>query len=76
MPGFDKREVSYTQARNELMRVIQDEFIGDLPEHDKGERIRELVDDLAGRYPDLDDQMTRRLMGEGMRGGSGWTDPV
>jgi hypothetical protein len=76
MPSFDRREVSYTQARNELMRTIQDEFISDLPEHDRGERVRELVHDLADRYPDLDEQMTRRLMGEAMRGGTGWTDPV
>lgn len=76
MPRFDRREVSYTQARNELIRTIHDEFISDLPEHDKGERVREIVYELADRYPDLDEQMTRRLMGEGMRGSAGWTDPV
>jgi len=73
--GFDKREVSYTQARNDLMRTIRDEFITDLPEHDRGERVAELVRDLSDQYPDLDDQMSRRLMGEAMRADE-YRDPV
>ena len=76
MPNFDRREVSYTQARNELIRTIQDEFISDLPETDRGDRVREIVYELADRYPDLDEQMTRRLMGEGLRGSAQWSDPV
>ena len=76
MAGFNRRDVSYTQARNELMRTIHDEFTSDLPEHDRGERVAELVRDLADRYPDLDDQMTRRLMGEAMRDNGGWQDPI
>src|SRR5687768_15974221 len=73
--GFDKREVSYTQARNDLMRTIRDEFITDLPEHDRGERVAELVRELSDQYPDLDDQMSRRLMGEAMRADD-YRDPV
>lgn len=76
MPGFNRREVSYTQARNELIRTLHDEFTADLPEHDRGERVAELVRELADRYPDLDDQMTRRLMGEAMRDDGSWQDPI
>jgi hypothetical protein len=58
------------------MRAIDDEYIAELPEHDRGERVAEIVRDLKDRYPDLDDQMGRRLMGEGMRVQTGWNDPL
>lgn len=76
MPGFDHREISFVQARNDLMRAIDDEFIAELPEHDRGERVAEIVRDLKDRYPDLDEQMGRRLQGEGMRVQPGYNDPV
>ena len=76
MPGFDHREISFVQARNDLMRAIDDEFIAELPEHDRGERVAEIVRDLKDRYPDLDEQMGRRLHGEGMRVQPGYNDPV
>ena len=76
MPGVDRREVSYTQARNELIRTLQDEFVAELAEPDRGRIVAELVRGLQGRYPDLDDQLTRRLLGEGMRIRPAWRDPL
>jgi hypothetical protein len=67
MPRFDRREVSYTQARAELERTIADGSMSDLPEHDRDERIAKIVRGLQQKYPDLDDQLSRQLMGEGMR---------
>ena len=76
MPGFNRRDISYVQARSELLRAIDDEFISDLPDHDRGERVAEIVRDLKDRYPDLDDQLGRRLMGEGMTSDTRWNDPL
>lgn len=67
MPGMNKREAAYTQARSELMQRMMDGGAFDLDKHDRGELVREIVRDLQRQYPDLDDQMTRRLTGEGMQ---------
>lgn len=64
MRSFDRREVSYAQARAELTRTMAD--ASELPDEDRGERLERLVRGLQHKYPDLDDQMTRRLLGDGM----------
>lgn len=67
MPGFNKRDVAYTEAREELIRALADRGISYLDEHERGEQIARIVRNLSDRHPELDEQMSRRLMGEGMR---------
>lgn len=67
MPGTNKREAVYAQARSDLMQRMMDSGVFDLDEHDRGEMVRGIVRDLEREYPDLDEQMTRRLTGEGMQ---------
>jgi hypothetical protein len=67
MPGFDKRQVAYTQARSDLLHEMLRGGLFDMDEHDRGENIARIVRDLKAKYPELDDQMTRRLVGEGMQ---------
>lgn len=67
MPGFDKREAAYTQARSDLLHEMLRGGLFDLDEHDRGANVARIVRQLREKYPELDDQMTRRLMGEGMQ---------
>ncbi len=76
MPSIDRRDVSYVQARAELARSIAEESVSELSEPDRGVRLARLVRVLQDKYPDLDDQMRRRLMGDGMRQQTALHDPV
>jgi hypothetical protein len=67
MPGFDKRDVAYTEARDALMRELKREGVSYLDEHERGEEVARIVRALERKYPELDEQMTRRLVGEGIR---------
>lgn len=67
MPGFNKREAAYTQARSDLLHEMLRGGLFDMDEHDRGENVARIVRQLRDRYPELDDQMTRRLVGEGMQ---------
>ncbi len=67
MPGFDKRETAYSAARTELMTEMLRGGIFDMNEHERGENVSRIVRDLEARHPELDEQMVRRLMGEGMQ---------
>lgn len=67
MPGFDKRAAAYAQARSDLLHEMLKGGLFDLDEHQRGERVAAIVRDLQHRYPDLDDQLVRRLTGEGMQ---------
>jgi len=67
MAGLDKRDAEYTMAREALMREIADRGLSYLDETERGEAIRDIVRRLGERHPELDDQLTRRLTGEGMR---------
>ena len=67
MPGTDKREAAYAQARSDLMQRLLDRGAVTMDEHERGEHVREVVRELQGEYPELDEQMTRRLTGEGMQ---------
>lgn len=67
MPGFDKRETTYTQARSELLHEMLRGGVFEPFEHDRGEHVSAIVRQLQARYPELDDQMLRRLVGEGMQ---------
>ncbi len=67
MPGFDKRETAYTLARSDLLHEMLRGGLFDMDEHDRGENVAQIVRALKEKYPDLDEQMTRRLVGEGMQ---------
>jgi hypothetical protein len=67
MPGFDKRDVAYTGARDELMRELKREGVSYLDEHERGQEVVRIVRALEQKYPEMDEQMARRLVGEGIR---------
>ena len=74
MRSFDRRDVTYAQAREELSRTLADDC--DEVAGDRDERIAELVRTLKDKYPDLDEQMTERLMGEEKRQPIRRRDPI
>lgn len=67
MAGTNKREAAYTQARSELMRELLRAGAFDMNEHERGENVAGIVRELTERYPELEEQMARRLRAEGMR---------
>jgi len=67
MSGTDKREAAYSQARAELFHEMLRAGVFDRDEHERGEQVAGIVRALRRRYPELDDQMERRLIGEGMQ---------
>jgi hypothetical protein len=67
MSGFDRREVAYTQARETLIRRIDDEGIARFDDASRAAELRRLIDELRAQHPDLDDQLARQLMGEALR---------
>lgn len=67
MPGFDKRDAAYAQARSDLLHEMLRGGLFDMDEHERGENVAQIVRSLQERYPELDEQMTRRLVGEGMQ---------
>ncbi len=67
MPGFDKREAAYAVARSELFHEMLRGGLFDMDEHDRGENVARIVRELERKHPELDEQMTRRLVGEGMQ---------
>ena len=73
MRSFDRREVTYAQARAELSQTLADdcEEAGD-----RDERIAEAVRTLKDKYPDLDEQMSERLMGDEKRQPISRRDPI
>jgi hypothetical protein len=70
MSGFDRRAAAYTQARDALIRRIDDEGIARLDDAERAAEIRAIVDELKAKHPDLDDQNAKMLMGEGLRRGA------
>jgi hypothetical protein len=67
MPGFNKRDTAYTQARSDLLHEMLRGGLFDMDEHERGANVAQIVRNLKSRYPDLDEQMTKRLVGEGMQ---------
>jgi len=63
----DRREAAYALARSDLLHEMLRGGLFDMDEHDRGEHVAAIVRDLQARYPDLDEQMVRRLVGEGMQ---------
>lgn len=67
MSGIDKRDAAYSMARSDLMHEMLRGGLFDMDEHDRGANIARIVRDLKEKYPDLDEPMARRLVGEGMQ---------
>lgn len=67
MSGTDKREAAYSQARTDLLHELLRAGAFDMDEHERGEHVARIVRGLAEEYPELDQQMARRLVGEGMQ---------
>lgn len=67
MAGIDKRQAAYTQARSDLLHEMLRGGLFDMDEHDRGANVAQIVRHLRDKYPELDDQMMRRLVGEGMQ---------
>lgn len=67
MPGTNKREAAYAQARSDLLHELLRAAVFDMDEHMRGEHVSRIVRSLMERYPELDEQMQRRLVGEGMQ---------
>ncbi len=67
MPGFDKREAAYAVARSELFNEMLRGGLFDMDEHARGENVAVIVRELERKHPELDEQMARRLVGEGMQ---------
>jgi hypothetical protein len=67
MGRIDKRDAAYSMARSDLMHEMLRGGLFDMDEHDRGENVAHIVRDLKKKYPELDEQMERRLVGEGMQ---------
>lgn len=67
MGGIDKRLATYSMARSDLMHEMLRGGLFDMDEHERGENVAHIVRDLMKKYPELDEQMERRLVGEGMQ---------
>lgn len=77
MAGIDKRDAAYSMARSDLLHEMLRGGLFDMDEHERGEQVAEIVRDLQQKYPELDEQMTRRLTGEGMQrtyGDAAWME--
>jgi hypothetical protein len=67
MAGFDRRAAAYAQARETLIRRIDDEGIARFDDAQRAAEIRRMIDELRAQHPDLDDRLARQLMGEALR---------
>lgn len=67
MAGINKREAIYSMARSDLLHEMLRGGLFDMDEHERGAHVSRIVRGLMEKYPDLDAQMEKRLMGEGMQ---------
>ena len=63
----DKREVQYTEARLDLLHEMLRAGAFDMNEELRREFVASTVRDLQPGYPELDDHLVRKLIGEGLR---------
>jgi hypothetical protein len=64
---MDKREVAYTQARMDMLNEMLAAGAFDMDSARRRDFVAATVRDIAARYPDLDDRLTRQLIGNGIR---------
>ena len=64
MPGADRREETYREARGELLRQIDRDGLADLADAERRTEIARRLRALCERWPELDGQLSRRLMAE------------
>lgn len=67
MSNIDKRDAAYSMARSDLLHEMLRGGLFDMDEHERGENVSRIVRSLKEKYPELDSQMERRLVGEGMQ---------
>ena len=67
MTSIDKRQAAYSMARSDLLHEMLRGGVFDMDEHMRGENVARIVRELKRKYPELDEQMERRLVGEGMQ---------
>lgn len=67
MSNIDKRDAAYSMARSDLLHEMLRGGLFDMDEHERGENVSKIVRSLKEKYPELDSQMERRLVGEGMQ---------
>lgn len=67
MAGIDKREAIYSMARSDLLHEMLRGGLFDMDEHERGAHVSRIVRSLKEKYPELDAQMEKRLVGEGMQ---------
>ena len=64
---MDKREVQYTEARSELLHEMLRAGAYDLGGDERREFVNTTVKQLRNKYPELDDHLVRKLIGDGIR---------
>ncbi|HET7621790.1 MAG TPA: hypothetical protein VFK39_07810 [Gemmatimonadaceae bacterium] len=64
---MDKREVAYTEARMDLLNEMLAAGAFDMESDKRRDFVAATVRDIAARYPELDDHLTRQLIGNGIR---------
>ena len=67
MSNIDKRDAAYSMARSDLLHEMLRGGLFDMDEHERGENVSNIVRSLKEKYPELDAQMERRLVGGGMQ---------
>lgn len=66
MHEAERREALYQEARRELLQQVERDGIEALSEHERRTRIGRHVRSLCARWPELDGQMSRRLLAEAL----------
>lgn len=64
---MDKREVAFTEARLDLLNEMLAAGAFDMDRDRRRDFVAATVRDIAKRYPELDDHLTRQLIGTGIR---------
>lgn len=64
---MDKREVQYTQARSDLLHEMLKAGAFDLGGDERREFVNATVKQIRQNYPELDDHLIRKLIGDGIR---------
>jgi hypothetical protein len=64
---MDKREAEYTEARLDLLEEMLKAGAFDMEPDMRRDYVAATVHDIVAHYPDLDDHLTRELIGNGIR---------
>lgn len=70
MHDAERREALYQQARRELLQQVERDGIATLSEPERRTAVGRHVRSLCARWPELDGQLSRRLMAEALDAGT------